>query len=82
MWHLAQISKGLSLKKFCKQQMKVKSEQNHRPTQAREMGFVTWAVSLTCAVFSHQCSSVYLDIQKLCEAGQQISSSLLNLYLY
>lgn len=46
------------------------------------MEFITNAVSVTCAVFSDQGSSVYLVVQKLCGAGWQISSSLLNLCLY
>lgn len=52
---------------FCIYKMKVKLEENHRPTQAREIEFITNAVSLTCAVFSHQCSSVYSAVQSFVE---------------
>lgn len=57
-------------------------EQNHRSSEARKMEFITNAVSVTCAVFSDQGSSVYLVVQKLCGAGWQISSLFLNLCLY
>jgi len=45
--------------------MKVKWEQNHRLTEAIE--FITNAISLTCAVGSHGCSSVCSVVQSFVE---------------
>lgn len=59
---------------FCIYKMKVKSEENHRPTQAREIEFITNAVSLTCAVFSHQCSSVSLAKALWSRVADQLSA--------
>lgn len=52
---------------FCKYKMKVKLEENQRPTQVREMEFITDAVSLACAVFCGRGSSVSLALQSLVE---------------